>query len=84
MVMLGDLLGRAAAAAPDGNARLAVARFERHASPEDWATLMSRLADAPDPGAACLDFMVRWSEHGSAWPAPPAEEHEHEHQHSPR
>jgi len=83
MVMLGDLLGRAAAAAPDGIARLAVARFERHASPEDWATLMSRLAHAPDPGAACLEFMLHWSERGGAWPEPTAEEHAHEHQHPP-
>jgi len=79
--MLGDLLARAAATAPDGTARLAVARFERHAAPEDWATLMSRLAHAADPGAACLEFMLRWSERGGLGPDPTNEEHEHEHEH---
>ncbi len=75
MVMLGDLLARAAATAPDGTARLAVARFERHAAPEDWATLMSRLAHAADPGADCLEFMMRWSERGGLGPRSTNEEH---------
>jgi hypothetical protein len=46
--------------APGVYARLAVADFERYASEEDWASLVSRLRQADDPGAACLDAMVRW------------------------
>jgi hypothetical protein len=46
--------------APERFARMAVLDFERRASPEDWATLMSMLRAAADPAAACLDAMVRW------------------------
>ena len=51
----------ASGAEPASFARLAVSRFERHASPEDWVNLMSRLSGAADPAQACLEFMVRWS-----------------------
>jgi hypothetical protein len=55
---------RAAVAAVDGDAgafaRQAVASFERHASEEDWTTLLSSIRRAAQPGAACLAIMVRW------------------------
>lgn len=41
-------------------ARQAVAAFERGASPDDWARLMGLLHGADDPGATCLETMVRW------------------------
>ena len=42
-------------------ARRAVADFDRFASEEDWATLVSRLRNcAGDPGAVCLEAMVNW------------------------
>lgn len=43
-----------------GYARMAVADFSRLASEEDWATLLSRLRSAEDPGSACLAAMVQW------------------------
>lgn len=46
--------------APEAFARAAVAEFERHASAEDWATMMSAIRSAPDPGRVCLETMVRW------------------------
>jgi len=68
----------AAGAEPAAFARLAVSRFERHASPEDWVELMSRLPGADDPAEACLEFMVRWSLR-RAPPAPaPAQEEPHD------
>ena len=45
---------------PAAFARAAVMSFERHASEEDWATMMSAIRSASDPGKACLDMMVRW------------------------
>ena len=45
---------------PDVFARRAVSEFERSASEEDWATLVSRLRQSRDPGADCLAAMVRW------------------------
>ena len=55
----------AAAAARDGQsatgyARAAVADFARHASEEDWATLVSHLRASDDPGTVCLLAMVQW------------------------
>lgn len=50
----------AAGMAPERFARVAVADFERRASAEDWVNLMSILSRVDDPGAACLDAMVRW------------------------
>jgi hypothetical protein len=50
----------AAGEAPGPFARAAVVHFERHASEEDWATMMSAIRSAADPGKACLDLMVRW------------------------
>jgi hypothetical protein len=50
----------AAGEAPGPYARAAVAAFERHAREEDWATMMSAIRSAADPGKACLDLMVRW------------------------
>lgn len=41
-------------------ARLAVADFSRAASDEDWATLISHVRDAADPGLACLAAMIDW------------------------
>lgn len=58
----------AAGSQPEAFARMAVSRFERQASPEDWVNLMSRLSGAADPAQACLEFMVRWSLRGT----PPA------------
>lgn len=62
-----ELAGRidaaAAAAGTDPAAWLrgAVAEFERRASEEDWATLLSGLrGSADDPGATCLRTMVNW------------------------
>jgi hypothetical protein len=43
-----------------GYARMAVADFARLADEEDWASLMSRLRDSPDPGMICLAQMVGW------------------------
>lgn len=45
---------------PAAFARTAMASFERYASEEDWATMMSAIRAAPDPGKACLEAMVRW------------------------
>jgi hypothetical protein len=56
-------MARAAAAAglaTAGFARAAVADFSRHASEEDWATLISSIRDSEDPGTLCLLLMVRW------------------------
>ena len=50
----------AAGHAPGAFARAAVMSFERQASEEDWASLMSAIRSAPDPGKACLETMVRW------------------------
>lgn len=38
--------------------RIAVADFMAEASEEDWASLMSAVRDAVDPGAACLAKMT--------------------------
>lgn len=86
MLMLGELLagGHALRALPPELAeaiaafpgppeeftRQAVLRFERQAPPEAWTTLMSRLASAADPGAACLEHIVRWNLQ-AAVPGPP-------------
>lgn len=40
--------------------RVAVADFSRSAPEEDWATMMGRIRDAPDPGQACLLSMITW------------------------
>jgi hypothetical protein len=45
---------------PGAFARAAVTSFERHASGEDWATMLSAIRTASDPGKACLEMMVRW------------------------
>ena len=71
----------AAGEQPEAFARLAVARFERHASPEDWVNLMSRLSGAADPALACLESMVRWSLRG-AQPAPLQEQGSHDEHHA--
>ena len=41
-------------------ARIAVADFSNGAPEEDWATMMSRIRDAEDPGQACLLSMITW------------------------
>lgn len=41
-------------------ARMAVADFSNRAPEEDWATLMSRMRDAQDPGQTCLLCMITW------------------------
>ena len=48
------------AMSPAGFVRAAVADFSRLASEEDWATLVSSLRDAGDPGTVCLLAMVHW------------------------
>lgn len=40
--------------------QLAVADFSNSASEEDWATMISRIRDAQDPGQACLLSMITW------------------------
>ena len=70
----------AAGEQPEAFARLAVPRFERHASPEDWVNLMSRVSGAADPAQACLEFMVRWSLRG-AQPVP-VQEGSHDQHHA--
>jgi hypothetical protein len=50
----------AAGESPAAFARHAVASFERAASEEDWASLVSSVRSADDPAAACLATMVRW------------------------
>ena len=39
----------------------ATRRFAALAADEDWLALMTTLARAPDPGAACLRQMLAWS-----------------------
>jgi len=41
-------------------ARFAVADFSNSASEDDWATMMSRIGKAHDPGQACLLSMITW------------------------
>lgn len=50
----------AAGEAPGPFAREAVASFERHATEEEWATMLSAMRTAADPGRICLETMVRW------------------------
>lgn len=45
---------------PADVARLCVADFTSGASEEAWATLVSRLREAEDPGRECLMEMMRW------------------------
>ncbi|WBY02503.1 hypothetical protein PE066_02920 [Ramlibacter tataouinensis] len=71
----------AAGSQPEAFARLAVSRFERHASPEDWVNLMSRVSGAADPAQACLEFMVRWSLRATAPASLQEETHEQHHPH---
>lgn len=51
---------RSHALAPAAFVRMAVGDFSRFASEEDWASLVSGIRDAPDPGMTCLCLMVRW------------------------
>ena len=62
-----DATGESAA----GFVRRAVAEFACEASEEDWATLVSRLRGAEDPGQACLFAMIEWR---LATPAAPSRE----------
>ncbi|WP_145953389.1 hypothetical protein [Oceaniglobus indicus] len=58
-----DALGKAAEAEGMDHAafaRMAVADFTNRAPEEDWATMMSRIRDAQDPGRACLLSMITW------------------------
>ena len=48
------------ALSPAGFVRVAIADFSRLAAEEDWATLVSSIRDAGDPGTACLLAMVHW------------------------
>lgn len=75
-MMLGDILAQARTAAllddalrgeieaageaPEGYPARALSDFERFASEEDWATLISHIRRAEDPAAACVEAMVRW------------------------
>ena len=43
-----------------GYVRSAISDFNRFASEEDWATLMSNLRNTDDPGTTCLLAMVHW------------------------
>lgn len=45
---------------PTGYVRTAIADFSRFASEEDWATLVSSIRDAEDPGTTCLLAMIDW------------------------
>lgn len=54
---------RASAAAGEplhSYARVAVADFARHASENDWSSLLRTVRDSDDPGADCLAAMVAW------------------------
>lgn len=59
-----SLMARIAAVAaqegidPDQYIVGAVRRFERDATGDDWATLISAVARHPNPGSACLRCMV--------------------------
>jgi len=56
-------LGEAADAEGMDNAayaQMSVADFSNKAPEEDWATMMSRIRDAQDPGQACLLSMITW------------------------
>jgi hypothetical protein len=44
-------------------AAAAARRFAAFAGDEDWLALMTALERTPDPGAACLRQMLRWSLH---------------------
>jgi hypothetical protein len=61
--------------APAAFARAAVTSFERHAAEEDWATMMSAIRSAADPGKACLEMMVRWRLRHACACAASSEEH---------
>jgi hypothetical protein len=54
---------------PGAFAREAVASFERYASEEDWATLLSSIRRQDAPGKACLEAMVKWQLRRLALPA---------------
>ena len=45
---------------PAAYVRMAIADFDRYASPDDWQTLTSHLRNSSDPGAVCLQAMVWW------------------------
>lgn len=55
---------------PAGYVRQAVADFSARASGDDWASLTSRMHDAPNPGRACLVVMLRWRLRQSAGAQP--------------
>jgi hypothetical protein len=61
------LMARVAAAAgeaglePDEYVLAAVRLFERHASPDDWVSLMGAASGEPDSGRACLKRIVEWA-----------------------
>jgi hypothetical protein len=60
---LAEAVIRSAAAlgsTPTGFVRGAIADFNRFASEEDWATLISSVRDADDPGTTCLLAMIHW------------------------
>jgi hypothetical protein len=54
-----------------GFARVAVAEFDKQAAEEDWATLVSRMRGAADPGAACLLAILEWRLDAARTPALP-------------
>lgn len=60
------LMTRVAAAAgeegvePDVYVLAAIRMFERHASPDDWVSLMGAASGVPDAGRACLRRIVEW------------------------
>jgi hypothetical protein len=57
------LMARLAAAdvEPDAYILSAIRRFERHASSDDWVSLMGAASGSADPGAACLKRIVEWA-----------------------
>jgi len=61
------LMARVAAAAgraglePDEYLLTAVRRFERHASPDDWVSLMGAASGDSDAGRACLRRIAEWA-----------------------
>ena len=46
---------------PDEYVLAAIRLFERHASPDDWVSLMGAASGAPDAGRACLKRIVEWA-----------------------
>lgn len=65
-----EATGRRFDESPPLYAANAVRRFAAFAADEDWLALMTALERSPDPAAACLRHMLRWSLHQDSDPEP--------------